>query len=79
MLLTLEEIKTALKKALPATPAKDIERAAQAIVEASGKWQEVDLKDKLGAEVSIQCKDICALGAAHDQGRQIRAFIEKKS
>jgi hypothetical protein len=79
MLLTIEEIKEALKKSLPNIPSKDIERAAQAIIEASGKWQEVDLKDNLGAEVSIQCKDICALGAAHGEGMQIRAFVQKKS
>ncbi len=78
MLLTIEEIKEALKKTLPNIPGKDIERAAQAIIEASGAWQEVDLKDKLGAEVSIQCKDICALGAAHDEGMLIRAFIQRK-
>ena len=79
MLLTIEEIKETLKRALPNVSPKDIDRAAAAIIETSGAWQEVDLKDKLGAEVSIQCKDICALGAAHDEGMLIRAFIQKKS
>ena len=78
MLLTIEEIEDSLKKALPTVPAKDVRRAAEAIIKAAGKWQEVDLSEKLGAEISIQCKDICALGSAHDKGLQIRAFVSKE-
>lgn len=78
MLLTMEEIESALKRSLPTVADKDIRSAAEAIVQAAGKWQEVDLSEKLGAEISIQCRDICALGAAHDKGLQIRAFVSKE-
>ena len=79
MLLTVDEIKDTLKKTLPFVPDKDINRAAQAIAEAAGKWQEVDLTETLGAEISIQCRDICAIGAAHNKGFHIRTFISKEA
>ncbi len=79
MLLTLNELEDTLRKTLPDVSNKDIRRAAQAISEATGKWQEVDLSETLGAEISVQCRDICALGQAHDKGLRIRAFIAKES
>ena len=78
MLLTVEEIENILRKTLPGIPLENIRRAAQSIIEATGKWQEVDLTETLGAEISVQCRDICALGQAHDKGLRIRAFIAKE-
>ena len=79
MLLTLNEIEDVLKKTLPEVQDKDICRAAKSLIDATGKWQEVDLSETLGAEISVQCKDICALGSAHDKGLHIRAFIAKEA
>ena len=78
MLLTQEEITSILKKTLPTTQEQDIQKAAQAIVSATGKWQEVDVQNKLGAGLSVQCKDICALGEAYSKGVSIRAFVAPK-
>ena len=79
MLLTIDEIEGVLRKTLPYVPDKDIHRSAQSIIEAAGKWQEVDLSETLGAEISVQCRDICVLGQAYDKGLRIRAFIAKAS
>ena len=79
MVLTVEEIEDVLKKNLKDVSAADIRRASQAIVQASGKWREVDLTDSLGALLSVQCKDICTLGEAFSKGCHIRAFITQKN
>ncbi|GEM_PF-2235149 len=78
MLLTQEEIKTILQKTLPKLSEKDAEAAASALVKDVSEWKEVDLPGHLGAELSVQCRDICALGAAYEEGDRIRAFIRKK-
>jgi hypothetical protein len=77
MLLAIDEIQNALKKSLPGVPESQLQKAAQAISEATGQWQEVDLKEELGANISVQCQDICTLGEAFAHGKKIRAFIEK--
>ena len=78
MLLTLNEIEDVLRKTLPGVQDKDIRCAAKSLIDATGKWQEVDLSETLGAEISVQCRDICALGQAHDKGLCIRAFVAKE-
>lgn len=78
MPLSLEEIQNVLKGALPFLAANDIQRAAEAIRKAAGNWKELDLKDRLGAELSVQCRDICAIGQAYQEGVHIRAFICKE-
>jgi len=42
------------------------------------QWQEVDLTESLGAMLSVQCRDICAIGKAYEEGFKIRAFIAPK-
>ena len=78
MLLNEKEIEKALKQALPKMDQGSIDRAVKAIVEASGQWKEVDVKEELGANISVQCRDICALGAAHEKGLRFRVFIADK-
>ncbi|OGX05684.1 MAG: hypothetical protein A2Z88_00350 [Omnitrophica WOR_2 bacterium GWA2_47_8] len=78
MLLDQNEIANALKKALPKLSAEDIQKATAALMAAASNWQEVDLTEKFGANMSVQCKDICALGEAHDKGKKIRAFIKNE-
>jgi len=76
MLLSIEEIETTLRETLADLSEADVRRAARAIVERSGTWREVDLEvDALGAEYSVQCRDICAIGASVEQGMRVRAFI----
>ena len=77
MVLGEEEIVKILKQNLRDVPEMEIERVAQAICKATGKWQEVDLNDSLGAIMSVQCKDICAIGDAFSKGYCIRTFICK--
>lgn len=78
MLLSKGEIEAILRKTIPNVSDKDIQKAAQSLVEATGQWKEVDLAGALGAELSIQCRDICAIGDAHQKGLRIKAFIENK-
>ncbi len=78
MVLTIEEIENVLKKNLLNISDGDIKKTAQALIAASGKWQEVNLTENLGAGLSVQCKDICCLGEAYSKGYQIRAFITEK-
>ena len=75
MLLNADEIKQVLRRTLPNHTETDIDKAVKAITETTGKWQEVDLKEKLGAGISIQCRDICAVGEAYSNGCRIRAFM----
>lgn len=77
MVLSGEEIRNALKKTLPKLTNQEIDKAARSILEASGQWREVDLKDKLGAGLSVQCRDICAIGDAFSKNMQIRVFIKE--
>ncbi|MDP2654413.1 MAG: hypothetical protein Q8Q08_10335 [Candidatus Omnitrophota bacterium] len=77
MPLTQSEIEDILKKTLPDLRGEDISKAARTILAAAGEWQEVDVDEKLGAGMSIQCKDICALGEAYSKGVRIRAFIAR--
>ena len=79
MLLTQAEIEDVLRKTLPGVQEKDIRGAAKSLMEATGKWQEVNLSETLGAEISVQCRDICALGQAYDKGLHIRAFVAKET
>ena len=79
MLLKPTEIESVLKESLPNVPVKDIQHAVQALEKASSEWQEVNLTESLGAMVSVQCRDICALGEAYQSGCSIRAFIKKLS
>lgn len=76
MLLTREEIEEALKKVLPNLPSQDIQKAAKALIELEGKWQEIDVTE-IGAALSVQCPDICPLGEAYAKGKRIRAFVAK--
>jgi hypothetical protein len=78
MLLNEKEIEQALKRALPKVDQESIQGAVKAIVEAQGQWKEVDVKEDLGAQVSVQCRDICALGAAYEKGLLFRVFIADK-
>ncbi|MFA5059559.1 MAG: hypothetical protein WC676_02930 [Candidatus Omnitrophota bacterium] len=78
MVLTLTEIEDILKKNLPSASEKDIQKTALSLIEATGKWKEVDLVETLGAELSVQCRDICVLGNAHHNGKRIRAFITEQ-
>ena len=78
MLLTVEEIEEILQKSLSHVLPKEIKKAAEAVVSASGKWQELDLADSLGAQYSCQCRDICGIGNAHAKGLKIRAFISER-
>ena len=78
MVLNEKEIEQALKQALPNVDQGSIQRAVKAIIEASGQWKEVDIKEELGAVFSVQCRDICALGAAHEKGLSFRVFIADK-
>ena len=78
MLLNQSEIAGTLKKALPKLSEEEIKKATEALMTAAGEWQEVDLKEMFGANFSVQCKDICALGEAYDKGQKIKAFIKKE-
>ncbi len=78
MLLSKNEIITILKSDLFGVPEEYLEKAAQSLVEATGKWHEVDLADVLGATFSVQCRDICAIGEAYQKGLRIKAFVEEK-
>ena len=78
MLLNQQEMEQVLKKVLPQLSQSDIKIAVAALENAMGQWKEVDLAENLGADVSVQCQDICALGAAHHKGCRIRAFILPK-
>ena len=78
MLLNQEQVTKTLKQTLPKLTELELSLATAALMAASKEWQEVNLKENLGANVSIQCKDICALGEAHDRGVEIRAFIKPK-
>ncbi len=78
MLLSEDQISSALKKALPNLPTSEIQKATAALIVAGREWQEVNLKEMFGASISIQCKDICVLGEAYDKGQKIRAFIKKE-
>jgi len=75
MLLTLDEIRTILKENLPKASDQEILRAADALSQAKGRWKEVNVADTIGAQLSVQCRDICALGEAYQKGTKIRAFI----
>ena len=75
MILTPDEAEAALAKALPGLSEAQRAAAVEAIEAAGGTFEEVDLADHLGAEVSIQCRDICVLGELHDRGVPIRAFV----
>ncbi len=78
MVLDDEDIKKALKEVLPKLSAEDILKVVAVLRVASCNWQEVNVKETIGAQISVQCKDICALGEAFDKGLQIRAFVKKK-
>ena len=78
MPLTMEEIESLLKKTIRGATSTEIRRAALLIIEAQGKWKEVDLSESLGAIYSVQCKDICAIGKCHENGFKIRAFIAQE-
>ena len=78
MLINEKEIEQALKRTLPKVDEQSIQRAVKAIVEANGHWKEVNVKEDLGANISVQCRDICALGAAHEKGLSFRVFIADK-
>lgn len=79
MLLTQEEIENVLKKMLADVSPSDISRAATALVEESTqKWSEVNIAESLGANYSVQCKDICVLGDAIAKGTDIKAFISRQ-
>ncbi len=77
MLLSQNEIISILKKAIPRLTEEECRAAAGALVAATGKWKEANLKEMFGASLSVQCKDICALGEAHSRGFKIKAFIEE--
>ena len=78
MLLNREEIKKTLKETLPKLTESELDLASAALIAGSNKkWKEVDLKESFGANLSIQCKDICALGEAHNKGKVIKAFIKE--
>jgi hypothetical protein len=74
MLLTIEEIETTLRENLPELSVADCHTAARAIIESCGKWRELDANE-FGSEFSVQCRDICAIGEAAEQGLRIRAFV----
>jgi len=78
MLLSSEEIERILREKFAGFPSEKIHEAAEAIVKAHGKWNEVDIAGNLGAEYSCQCKDICQIGAAYDKGLKIRVFVSNK-
>ena len=75
IMLKEEEIENLLRKTLPEVSDSDIRRVARTLRDAAGQWKEVDLSETLGAQYSVQCRDICALGMAHFKGQRIRAFI----
>jgi hypothetical protein len=74
MLFTIEEIEAALREKLPNLSVDDCHDAAKAIITSDGKWRELDVSE-LGSEFSVQCRDICAVGEAVEQGLRIRAFV----
>ena len=78
MVLIQKEIEAVLQKSLPNLSDVDVRKAAKSITEATGEWKEIDTSN-LGASLSVQCCDICALGEAHDKGLRIRAFVLKKN
>lgn len=78
MPLTLEEIEKILQEALPRVAKEDIHKPVAALRKVMGGWQEVDLTESLGAMLSVQCRDICAIGKAYEDGFAIRAFIAPK-
>ena len=76
MLLTTLEAENVIKKTMGWLSKEDIQRIVSELEAASRKqWHEVDAKEDLGAGMSVQCKDICELGAAHHGGRTIKAFV----
>jgi len=78
MLLTTVKIENLLRETLPNVADEDVHCTAKSIIETTGKGREVPLGENLGAQYSIQCKDICAIGKAYEEGYRIRAFITEE-
>ena len=79
MLLTAQETETVIRETLGWLAKEDILRMVDALEAASQKkWHEVDIKENLGAGMSVQCRDICEIGAAHHEGRAVKAFVSNE-
>lgn len=79
MLLTAQETETVIRETLGWLAKEDILRMVDALeVSSQKKWHEVDVKESLGAVMSVQCRDICEIGAAHHEGRTVKAFVSNE-
>lgn len=79
MLLTAQEAENVIKKTAGWLTKEDIRKIVEDLEAASQKtWHEVDTQENLGAAMSVQCRDICELGAAHHDGRAIKAFVRNE-
>ncbi len=60
-------------------PETTLQRVAQEIAGLGDEWEESEhLEESIGAEMSVQCDDICLLAQMYHSGQPLRVFKKRK-
>lgn len=70
----------ALRRAFPAVPKGEIDRAVKEVLAAGTKAEQMETKGELGADLdrSFFCDEVCVVGRAVHEGRQVLVLEPKK-
>ncbi|BAS27488.1 hypothetical protein [Limnochorda pilosa] len=76
-MLNLAQVERILQEELGDRVAQELfDRVIDRLAEADGRWQELEDESQFGYNFSIQCPDICLIGALAREGGRLRVFRE---
>jgi hypothetical protein len=71
-----EKVREILSEEMPGLGETTVARIVHRMSLASGAFTEVDYRGQIGADLMVNCADVCIVGELHSSNKRMRIFVE---